>query len=123
MRVTNGKVTRQRRKSIKRKVEGAWGTKHTSFKIANQTLIRSAGYAYADRRAKKTDFRELWIQRINSQVRELGYTYSQFIKALHASNIGLNRKIISEMAINEPNEFKNLVNSVMTKKNLDSAKK
>jgi large subunit ribosomal protein L20 len=59
MRVTNGPTTRRRRKATKRKVEGAWGTKHTSYKIARQTLIRSESYAFRDRRAKKRDFRKL----------------------------------------------------------------
>jgi large subunit ribosomal protein L20 len=59
MRATNGPVTRQRRKAIKKRVSGAWGTKHTSFKIARQTVLRSAEYAYRDRKAKKRDFRKL----------------------------------------------------------------
>ncbi|MDR0857070.1 MAG: 50S ribosomal protein L20 [Mycoplasmataceae bacterium] len=113
MRVTNGSTTRQRRKALKRKVEGAWGTKHTSFKIAKQTLIRAKGYAFDDRKQKKRDFRKLWIQRINSQVRALGYNYSTFMANLTKQNISINRKMLSEMAISNPDEFKTLVENVM----------
>lgn len=115
MRVKGGATTRQRRKAIKRRVEGAWGTKHTSFKIARQTMIRSADYAYVGRKQKKRNFRKLWIQRINAAVRPMGYSYSRFINALEQNKIEINRKLLSELAINNPEEFKKLVDSVMTK--------
>lgn len=121
MRVKGGSVTRQRRKRWLEKAEGSWGTRHTSFRIAKQTVIRAAEYAYRDRRNKKRDFRKLWITRINAAVRELGYTYSQFMNALVKNNIvtkdgqGLNRKMLSELAINNPVEFRNLVTSVFSK--------
>ncbi|MDR1234523.1 MAG: 50S ribosomal protein L20 [Mycoplasmataceae bacterium] len=115
MRVKGGQTTRQRRKATKRRVEGAWGTKHTSYKIARQTLLRSADYAYRDRKARKRDFRKLWNARINAAVRELGYNYSTFINALHKAKIAINRKMLSELAINNPEEFKTLVEKVMKK--------
>ncbi|MDR2846869.1 MAG: 50S ribosomal protein L20 [Mycoplasmataceae bacterium] len=115
MRATNGPVTRQRRKAIKRRVEGAWGTKHTSYKIARQTLIRSAKYALRDRRAKKRDFRSLWISRINAALRPMGYNYSTFINALAKKKILINRLIVSELAINNPAEFNSLVEFAFAK--------
>ncbi|MDR0825952.1 MAG: 50S ribosomal protein L20 [Mycoplasmataceae bacterium] len=115
MRVKGGPTTRQRRKVTKKRVSGAWGTKHTSYKIARQTLIRSSEYAYRDRKAKKRDFRKLWNTRINSAVRELGYNYSTFINALHKAKIEINRKMLSELAISQPEAFKALVKSVMKK--------
>lgn len=121
MRVKGGTVTRRRHKRWLNKAEGSWGTRHTSFRIARQTVIRAAEYAYRDRRNKKRDFRKLWIARINAAVRELGYTYSQFMNALVKANVvtkdgqGLNRKMLSELAINNHDQFVNLVNSVMKK--------
>jgi large subunit ribosomal protein L20 len=115
MRATNGPVTRQRRKAMKRRVEGHWGTKHTSYKIARQSVIRASTYALRDRRAKKRTWRKLWISRITAAVRPLGYNYSTFINALAKQNILMNRKMLSEMAINNPVEFEALVKQVMTK--------
>jgi large subunit ribosomal protein L20 len=113
MRVKGGPTTRQRRKAMKKRVEGAWGTKHTSYKIARQTLLRSADYAYRDRKARKREFRKLWNTRINAAVRELGYNYSTFINSLHKAKIVINRKMLSELAINNPEDFKSLVEIVM----------
>ncbi|WP_303923138.1 50S ribosomal protein L20 [Ureaplasma parvum] len=119
MRVKGGSVTRQRRKRWLEKAEGSWGTRNISYRIARQTVIRAAEYAYRDRRNKKRDFRKLWISRINAAVRELGYTYSQFMNALVKANVvtkdgqGLNRKMLSELAINNPEAFNQLVNKVM----------
>lgn len=119
MRVKGGSVTRQRRKRWLEEAEGSWGTRNTSYRIARQTVIRAAEYAYRDRRNKKRDFRKLWISRINAAVRELGYTYSQFMNALVKANVvtkdgqGLNRKMLSELAINNPEAFNQLVNKVM----------
>ncbi|MCV3753873.1 50S ribosomal protein L20 [Ureaplasma zalophigenitalium] len=122
MRVKGGSVTRQRRKGWLKKAEGSWGTRHTSFKTAKQTVIRASQYAYRDRRNKKRDFRKLWISRINAAVRALGFTYSAFMNALVKNNVisktdnaGLNRKMLSELAINNHEAFANLVNQVMNK--------
>jgi large subunit ribosomal protein L20 len=112
MRATNGVATRRRRKAIKRKVEGSWGTRHSSFKVAKQTYIQNCEYAYIGRKQKKRDFRKLWINRINAACKSLGITYSKFINLLNKSNIKINRKMLSELAISNPEFFKEIVNSV-----------
>jgi large subunit ribosomal protein L20 len=114
MRVKGGPTTRRRRKAIKKQVSGAWGTKHTSYKIARQTLLRSSTYAYTHRKAKKRDFRKLWNTRINAAVRALGYNYSTFINMLHKKHIAINRKMLSELAIHHHEEFSALVKKVMS---------
>ncbi|MBU3830783.1 MAG: 50S ribosomal protein L20 [Candidatus Ureaplasma intestinipullorum] len=115
MRVKGGTVTRRRHKAVLKQAEGTWGTRHTSYRIAKQTIIRAGEYAYRDRKNKKRDFRRLWISRINAAVRELGYTYSAFMHELSAKKIEINRKMLSELAINNPEEFNALVESVMKK--------
>lgn len=112
MRATNGSTTRQRRKAMKKRVEGTWGTRHTSYKIAHQTYIQSQEYAYRDRKNKKRDFRKLWISRINAACRPLGITYSRLMDGLKKKNININRKMLSELAINQPEQFTALVNSI-----------
>ncbi|WP_033159740.1 50S ribosomal protein L20 [Mycoplasmoides alvi] len=115
MRVKGGTVTRQRRKKWINEAEGSFGTRHVSYKIAKQTVIQSAKYSYRDRKNKKRDFRALWISRLNGVLRECGVTYSVFINKLRSNNIIINRKILSEMAINQPQEFNQLVKEVMSK--------
>lgn len=113
MRVKTGPVTRRRHKKWKKAAEGTWGVNHSTYRNAKQTVIKSSQYAYRDRKNKKRTFRKLWILRINAATRELGYTYSQFINAATKKNVGVNRKMLSEMAIHNPAEFKSLVESVM----------
>lgn len=115
MRVKTGPVTRQRRKRWLKKAEGTHGINHKSYRNAKQTVIKSSQYAYRDRKAKKREFRRLWIQRINAAVRKEGYTYSQFMDALNKKGISINRKMLSELAIHNPEEFKKLVKDVMGK--------
>ena len=115
MRVTNGVSTRKCRKAIKRKVEGSWGTRHTSFKIAHQTYVQANEYAYIGRKQKKREFRKLWIARINSACRPLGITYSRLVNGLKKKNIQINRKMLSELAINQPKEFAKIVEQIKTK--------
>ena len=115
MRITNGVSTRKRRKAIKRKVEGSWGTRHTSFKIAHQTYVQANEYAYIGRKQKKREFRKLWIARINSACRPLGITYSRLVNGLKKKNIQINRKMLSELAINQPKEFAKIVEQIKTK--------
>lgn len=115
MRATSSKVTRRRHKAILEQAEGTWGTRHTSFRIAKQTVIRAGEYAFRDRKNKKREFRKLWIARINAAIRELGFTYSSFMNTLKKQNISVNRKMLSELAFNEPEAFKNFVHSVMSK--------
>ena len=116
MRVKGGKVTRRRHKAVLRQAEGTWGTRHTSYRIAKQTIIRAGEYAYRDRRNKKRDFRRLWIARINAAVRAKGYTYSAFIHQLEVNKIEINRKMLAELAINNPEAFNALVDQVMASK-------
>ena len=115
MRVTYSVSTRKRRKAIKRKVEGSWGTRHTSFKIAHQTYVQANEYAYIGRKQKKREFRKLWIARINSACRPLGITYSHLVNGLKKKNIQINRKMLSELAINQPKEFAKIVEQIKTK--------
>ncbi len=113
MRVKTGPTTRKRRKKWLDKAEGTWGVNHKSYRNAKQTVIKSSQYAYRDRKNKKRDFRKLWIARINAATREEGYTYSQFINQLTKKEIKINRKMLSELAINNPAEFKKLLSDVM----------
>ncbi len=113
MRIKTGKVTRQRHKKWIELAEGSYGSRHRQFKVAKQTAIRASQYSYRDRRNKKRDFRKLWIARINAAVREQGYTYSQFIHQLDVHKIDVNRKMLSEMAIDNREEFNALVEKAM----------
>lgn len=113
MRIKTGNITRKRHKAVLKQAEGSWGTRHTSYRIARQTIIRAGEYAYRDRRNKKRDFRRLWIARINAAVRNCGYTYSNFMHQLTVQNIQVNRKMLAELAINNEAEFKVLVDQVM----------
>lgn len=115
MRIKTGTITRKRHKAVLKQAEGSWGTRHTSYRIARQTVIRAGEYAYRDRKNKKRDFRRLWIVRINAGARRCGYTYSQFMKALHDQNMMINRKMLAELAINHVEEFNKLVSEVMGK--------
>lgn len=116
MRTTTGPVTKQRRKKWLKKAEGTWGVNHSSYRNAKQTVIKASQYAYRDRKNKKRDFRKLWINRINVSVRALGYTYSSFMAQLKVKKIDVNRKMLSELAIHNPEEFKKLVHFVMLNK-------
>ncbi len=80
--------------------------------VAKHTIEKGMQYAYRDRKAKKRNFRALWIQRINAGVREHGLSYSQFMGKLHENNIGLNRKVLADLAMNNPESFKAIVESV-----------
>ena len=113
MRVKGGPATKNRRKKWLNQAEGSFGTRHISYRIARQTVIRAGQYAFAGRRAKKTQFRELWIARINSAVRALGYTYSKFMAKLHEKKIDINRKMLAELAFNDLPAFNALVKQVM----------
>lgn len=115
MRATSGPNTRRRRKRWLKKAEGTWGINHVSYRNAKQSVMQASKYAYRDRKNKKRDFRKLWIARINAAVRKEDCTYSQFMAKLKQKNIAINRKMLAEMAIHHPEEFKKFVNSVMLK--------
>lgn len=122
MRVKGGYVTRRRRKAVLNRAEGFWGNRHLSFRNARQSLIKAAQYAYRDRKNKKCDFRRLWILRINAAVRELGYSYAQFVNQLKKEQITLNRKMLSEWAIADYQAFSTFVHGVMKKDKTDCEK-
>ena len=104
-RVKNSVATRARRRKVIKLAKGYFGRKSTVFKMANQAVIRSANYAYRDRRAKKRDFRKLWIARINAAARMNDMSYSKLIGGLKKAGGGINRKMLSEMAITDPAAF------------------
>ena len=108
-RVKGAVRTRARHKKILKLAKGYFGGKSRLFKTANQAVMKSLVYAYRDRRAKKRDFRKLWISRINAAARINGMSYSKFISALKKSGINLNRKVLADMAVNDMNSFSKIV--------------
>ncbi|NCA96036.1 MAG: 50S ribosomal protein L20 [Methanomicrobia archaeon] len=110
-RVKGGTVTHARRKKILKRASGYFGSKHLLFKTAKEQVMRSLRYAYIDRRLIKRDFRKLWIRRINAACRMCDISYSQFMFGLKNANIVMNRKMLSELAINDFEAFKGLVDT------------
>jgi large subunit ribosomal protein L20 len=108
-RVKTGTVRRARHKKVLKRAKGYWGSRSRSYRSARQTLLNAADYEYRDRRDKKTDIRRLWIARINAAARQEGVSYSRFINGLRQSGIEINRKMLAELAIREPDAFKSLV--------------
>ena len=104
-RVKRGMRTRARHHKILKQAKGYFGHKSKLFKVANQQVMKSGIYAYRDRKAKKRDFRKLWIQRINAACRLNGMSYSRFMNSLKKANIALDRKVLSDIAISDPNGF------------------
>lgn len=115
-RVRNGVVTKRRHKKILKAASGYFGSKHREFKSAKEQLMHAGKYAYRDRRQKKREMRKLWIIRINAACREEGISYSRFIEGLNKAGLEINRKMISEIAINDNEAFKNLVEVAKTGK-------
>jgi len=107
-RIRGAITTRKRRKKILKLAKGYWGAKSKHFKMANQAVMKSLTYAYIGRKLKKRDFRRLWIMRINAACKANGMNYSRFMHGLKLSGINLNRKMLSEMAIHEPEAFTQL---------------
>lgn len=108
-RVKNGAVTKARHKKIIKAASGYFGSKHTLYKTAKEQLMHSGQYAFRDRREKKRDFRKLWITRINAACRLNDVSYSRFIEGLTKAGVEVNRKMLSEIAINDPAAFTELV--------------
>ena len=113
-RVKGGYVTRRRRKAVLKLAKGYYGSKHTLYKTAHEQVMRSLAYAYRDRKARKRDFRRLWIQRINAACQLNGIKYSRFINGLANANININRKMLAEMAVNDAEGFAKLVELAKT---------
>lgn len=103
---------RKKTKKVLKQAKGYYGSKSTLYRTAMEAVMKSQNYAYIGRKQRKRDFRQLWITRINAAVRPYGLSYSRFINALKKNNIEINRKVLSDMAINDPNGFKQLVESV-----------
>ena len=108
-RVRNGVVTKRRHKKILKEARGYFGSKHREFKSAKEQLMHAGQYAYRDRRQKKREFRKLWIVRINAACRLNEISYSRFIEGLNKAGVEINRKMLSEIAINDPKAFSELV--------------
>ncbi len=108
-RVKNGAVTKARHKKVLKQAKGYFGSKHRLYKTAKEQLMHSGQYAYRDRKQKKRDFRKLWITRINAACRENGVSYSRFIEGLNKAGVEVNRKMLSEIAINDPKMFAEFV--------------
>ena len=104
-RVKRGMRTRARHHKILKQAKGYFGHKSKLFKVANQQVMKSLSYAKRDRKAKKRDFRKLWIQRINAACRVNGLSYSRFMNGLKKANIALDRKVLSDIAITDPKGF------------------
>lgn len=104
--------TRARRKKTLKLAKGYFGAKSKNFRVANQAVIKSLVYAYRDRKARKRNFRQLWITRINAAARMNGLSYSKFMNGLKKAGINLNRKMLAEMAVNDSNSFAQLVEKV-----------
>ena len=113
-RARNVPATRKRRKKVLKKARGYFGNKSRLFRYAKDAVDRGEAYAYAHRRKRRTEFGQLWIVRINAACREEGLRYGEFIHGLSKANIELNRKMLSELAIHEPEAFKELVGKAKT---------
>ena len=108
-RVKRGVTSHAKHKKVLKLVKGQWGRRKNTIRIARQAMEKAMQYAYRDRRAKKRSFRSLWIQRINAGVRAEGLTYSKFINGLNKSGIKLDRKVLAEIAYDNPEAFKTIV--------------
>jgi len=111
-RSVNAVAARRRRKKVLNMAKGYWGSRSKVFTIAKNTVEKGLQYAYRDRKVKKREFRGLWIQRINAGAREHGVSYSQLIGKLSAKNIGLNRKVLADLAMNHKDAFKAIIDAV-----------
>jgi large subunit ribosomal protein L20 len=108
-RVKGGVTAHARHKKVLKKAKGYYGRRKNTFRTANAAVEKAGLYAYRDRKAKKRTFRALWIQRINAAVREEGLTYSRFISGLVKAGIELDRKVMADIAMNQPDAFKGLI--------------
>ena len=108
-RVKRGVTSKAKHKKVLKAVKGQWGRRKNTIRVARQAMEKAMQYAYRDRRNKKRDFKSLWIQRINAGVRAEGLTYSKFINGLSKSGIKLDRKILAEIAYDNPEAFKTIV--------------
>ena len=110
-RVKGAMMTRKRRNKVLKLAKGYWGSKSKHFKMAKEAVMKSGNYAYRDRRAKKRDFRKLWIARISAAVKPYGLNYSRFMYGLKKAGVEMNRKMLSELAIQDAAAFAALVDT------------
>ena len=111
-RSSNAVASRAKRKRVLKAAKGYYGKRKNVYTVAKNVMEKGLTYSYVGRKLKKREYRTLWIARINAAGRAEGMTYSQFIHKLNEKNITLNRKILADMAMNEPESFKNLIQSV-----------
>ena len=111
-RSVNAVASRARRKKVLDRVKGQWGSRKNVWTVAKNAYEKSLAYAYVGRKIKKRDYRALWIQRINAGVREYGMSYSVFMGKLKENNIEINRKVLADLAMNNPEAFKAIVDKV-----------
>ncbi len=116
-RVKRGVTSHAKHKKVFKAVKGQWGRRKNTIRVARQAMEKAMQYAYRDRRAKKREFRSLWIQRINAGVRAEGLTYSKFINGLSKTGIKLDRKVLAEIAYSNPEAFKTIVKKVQSSLN------
>lgn len=107
-RVKTARTTRARHKKVLKRAKGYYGAKHYRFRNANQAVLKSLSYAYVGRKDKKSDFRKLWITRINAAARMNGLTYSKLIAGLKKANVSINRKMLAEIAVSDAKAFTEL---------------
>ena len=108
-RVKRAVQSKKHRRTTLERAKGYYGNKSRSYRAANEQVMHSLQYAYRDRRARKGDFRKLWIQRINAACRENGVSYSRFIAGLHSAGIEVDRKVLADLAVTDPAAFSSLV--------------
>ena len=108
-RVKRGVTTHARHRKVIKKAKGYYGRRKNTFRVANQAVEKAGQYAYRDRRVRKRNFRALWIQRINAACRELEFTYGRFINGLDKAGVEVDRKVLADLAVHEPDAFKALV--------------
>jgi len=108
-RVKRGQVKRRKHKKVLKEARGYYGSKSRSYKIAKEQLLKSMSYAYRDRKNNKRNFRRLWIIRINAAARINGISYNEFINGLKKASVEINRKMLSELAVSDPDAFQKLI--------------
>lgn len=113
-RAKTGTVRRARHQKILKRAKGFWGLRSKSVRVATQTLLNASDYEYRDRRDKKNDFRRLWISRINAATRLEGMSYSRFMHGLRQAGVEVDRKMLADLAVREPEAFKQLVEVAKT---------
>lgn len=111
-RATNSPASRKRRKRILKKAKGFRGGRSKLFRTAKDAVYKAQAWAYRDRKTRKRNFRTLWIQRINAATRAEGLSYNRFVEGLKIANIDLDRKVLADMAVNAPDDFKAIVEQV-----------